>query len=197
MSFANAFLVFLLLLGLSSPAYGQANATGRIFGRVDSEAGPLPGVIAVAASPNLQQPLEVTTSPNGDYTMPFLPAGDYTVTFALDGFRTTTETLRLAVGDTVTINVRMQIGIEESVTVQGDLDDGLLSSTPTVAMNYSAELVNQTGSPEAVTRLRTGSPEAVTRLRLPQNGACGFPALRSSQTDSQHSECLQLPMRET
>ena len=43
----------------------------------------------------------------------------------------------------------------------------------------------------------TGSPEAVTRLRLPQNGACGFPALRSSQTDSQHSECLQLPMRET
>ena len=54
-----------------------------------------------------------------------------------------------------------------------------------------------TGSPEAVTRLRTGSPEAVTRLRLPQNGACGFPALRSSQTDSQHSECLQLPMRET
>jgi hypothetical protein len=38
----------------------------------------------------------------------------------------------------------------------------------------------------------TGSPEAVTRLRLPHNVACGFPALRSSTTDSQHSECLQL-----
>ena len=35
------------------------------------------------------------------------------------------------------------------------------------------------------------------KAQLPQNGACGFPALRSSQTDSQHSECLQLPMRET
>jgi hypothetical protein len=33
----------------------------------------------------------------------------------------------------------------------------------------------------------TGSPEAVTRLRLPQNAACGFPALRSSEVGSQHS----------
>ncbi len=40
----------------------------------------------------------------------------------------------------------------------------------------------------------TGSPEAVTRLRLPQNVACGFPALRSSERDSQHSECLDLPV---
>ena len=37
----------------------------------------------------------------------------------------------------------MQIGIEEAVTVRGDPDDGLLSSTATVAMNHNAELVNQ------------------------------------------------------
>ena len=133
-----------VVLCFASSAFGQANATGRIFGRIDSEAGPLPGVTAVAQSPNLQQPLEVTTTPNGDYTLPFLPAGDYTVTFGLDGFRTTTETLRLAVGDTVTLNVRMQVGAEESVTVLGDAADaGLISSTPTVAMNHNAELVGQ------------------------------------------------------
>ena len=40
----------------------------------------------------------------------------------------------------------------------------------------------------------TGSPEAVTRLRLPQNVACGFPALRSSEIDSQHSKWLQVPV---
>ena len=34
----------------------------------------------------------------------------------------------------------------------------------------------------------TGSPETVARLRLPQNVACGFPALRSSELDSQHSD---------
>ncbi len=41
----------------------------------------------------------------------------------------------------------------------------------------------------------TGWPEAVAHLRLPQNVACGFPALRSSETDSQHSEGLELPIR--
>jgi hypothetical protein len=40
----------------------------------------------------------------------------------------------------------------------------------------------------------TGSPEAVARLRLPQNVACGFPALRSSEIDSQHSDGFQLPV---
>jgi len=36
----------------------------------------------------------------------------------------------------------------------------------------------------------TGWPEAVTHLRLPQNVACGFPALRSSEVASQHGDSL-------
>ena len=44
---------------------------------------------------------------------------------------------------------------------------------------------------------RTGWPEAVARLRLPQNAACGFPALRSSELDLQHSERLELPIAES
>src|ERR1700724_4634802 len=36
----------------------------------------------------------------------------------------------------------------------------------------------------------TGSPEAVARLRFPQNVDCGFPALRSSEDDSQHCASL-------
>ena len=42
----------------------------------------------------------------------------------------------------------------------------------------------------------TGWPEAVTHLRLPQNVACRFPALRSSEIASQHGESLELPVRE-
>ena len=44
---------------------------------------------------------------------------------------------------------------------------------------------------------QTGWPEAVARLRLPQNAACGFPALRSSELDLQHSERLELPIAES
>src|SRR5664279_2013309 len=36
----------------------------------------------------------------------------------------------------------------------------------------------------------TGWPEAVTHPRLPQNVACGFPALRSSEVASQHGDSL-------
>src|SRR5712691_11540290 len=42
----------------------------------------------------------------------------------------------------------------------------------------------------------TGWPGAVTRPRLPQNVACSFPALRSSEGASQRRESLQLPVRE-
>ena len=42
----------------------------------------------------------------------------------------------------------------------------------------------------------TGWPGAVTRPRLPQNVACRFPALRSSEVDSQRSDSLQLRIRE-
>jgi len=36
----------------------------------------------------------------------------------------------------------------------------------------------------------TGWPEVVAHLRLPQNVACGFPALRSSKVASQRGESL-------
>src|SRR5215472_10129715 len=52
------------------------------------------------------------------------------------------------------------------------------------------------GSPRGIAPPRTGWPEAVTRLRLPRNVACGFPALRSSEVGSQHSDSLQLPVWE-
>ena len=42
----------------------------------------------------------------------------------------------------------------------------------------------------------TGSREAVARPPFPQNPACRFPAPGSSAVDSQHCECLQLPVRE-
>jgi hypothetical protein len=47
---------------------------------------------------------------------------------------------------------------------------------------------------EGLTAFATGSPEAVARPRLPQNVACGFPALRSSKIGSQHCDSLQPPV---
>jgi hypothetical protein len=56
-------------------------------------------------------------------------------------------------------------------------------------------LMNRVGG--KVTLPVTGSPEAVTHLRLPRNVASGFPVLRSSASDSQHSHRLQCPVGES
>src|ERR1017187_2266392 len=42
----------------------------------------------------------------------------------------------------------------------------------------------------------TGWPEAVAHPRLPQNVACGFAALRSSEIGLQYGDSLQLPLGE-
>lgn len=59
------------------------------------------------------------------------------------------------------------------------------------ATGGSGSLIGIGGS---LTAPPTGSPGAVARSRLPHNVACGFPALRSSEIGSQHSDSLQLPI---
>ena len=63
--------------------------TGTISGRVvDPEGLAVPGALVTVASSALQGVRTATTSTNGDYIIPFLPAGDYEVTFELQGFQT-------------------------------------------------------------------------------------------------------------
>ena len=85
----RCFLVLALTLAIAASAAAQGNPTGTISGRaVDPEGLPVPGVVVTAASPGLQGVRSATTSSNGDYIIPFLPAGDYEVTFELSGFQT-------------------------------------------------------------------------------------------------------------
>jgi hypothetical protein len=81
-------LVVLLLLLAPGSLLAQGVPTGTLSGRVSDPDGlSLPGVTVTARSPALQGPRSATTSPNGDYLIPFLPAGDYTVTFEIAGFQ--------------------------------------------------------------------------------------------------------------
>jgi hypothetical protein len=66
-------------------------------------------------------------------------------------------------------------------TTQDSVHGCWLSFTTVVISNYRIS---------CACKAQTGSPEAVTHLRFPQNVACGFPALRSSIDDSQHSNSL-------
>ena len=74
---------------VTSIAAGQGNPTGTISGHVtDPDGLAVPGATVTVASPVLQGQRTTTTSSNGDYIIPFLPAGEYELTFELQGFVT-------------------------------------------------------------------------------------------------------------
>ena len=66
---------------------------------------------------------------------------------------------------------------------------GDIGTSPLYTLKIVLALIGGPPTPEDVLGV-TGSPEAVARPRLPQNVACRFPALRSSEVGSQHSDRL-------
>ena len=121
--------VFALILGISLAAAGrtaaQGNPTGTVSGHVVDQAGlAVPGATVTASSPALQGVRTATTSENGDYIIPFLPAGDYDVKFELQGFKTTTRPVSVKMAETLPLNVTLAIAaVAESVTVTGASPD--------------------------------------------------------------------------
>ena len=128
-----------LLLASVGGAAAQGNPTGTISGHVVDEAGlAVPGATVTTTSPALQGVRTVTTSENGDYIIPFLPAGEYSVTFELQGFKTTTRQISVKMAETLPLNVTLAVaGVAETVTVSGASPD--IVPTATIAANFKKE----------------------------------------------------------
>jgi outer membrane receptor for ferrienterochelin and colicin len=128
-----------LIFAGASTAAAQGNPTGAISGRVVDPAGlAIPGVVVTVASSALQGTRTATTSANGDYIIPFLPAGDYTLTFQLQGFQTLKRTTTLTMAETRPLDVGLTLAtVAESVTVSGQSPE--LVTTATIASNFKKE----------------------------------------------------------
>src|SRR5438093_1292591 len=134
--FASVLLSLAAIAGSAAVASAQGNPTGTISGHVSDPDGlAVPGAAVTVASPVLQGLRTATTSSNGDYIIPFLPAGDYEVTFELQGFRTVKRTIGVKMAETQPLNITFALAaVAESVTVAGQSPDVVLSST--VASNF-------------------------------------------------------------
>jgi hypothetical protein len=139
--------VLALILAISLAAAGrtaaQGNPTGTVSGHVVDQAGlAVPGATVTASSPALQGVRTATTSENGDYIIPFLPAGDYEVKFELQGFKTTTRPVSVKMAETLPLNVTLAIAaVAESVTVTGASPD--IVPTATIAANFKKEALER------------------------------------------------------
>src|SRR3977135_880126 len=125
MRVAPIVLSFALLAGAAPGALAQGNPTGTISGHVSDPDGlAVPGATVTVASPVLQGLRTTTTSSNGDYIIPFLPAGDYEVTIELQGFKTVKRTIGVKRAERQPLNITFaRAAVAESVTVAGQSPD--------------------------------------------------------------------------
>jgi outer membrane receptor for ferrienterochelin and colicin len=132
-----------LVMAVAAAAAAQGNPTGTISGHVvDPDGLAVPGATVTAASSVLQGVRTATTSGNGDYIVPFLPAGEYDVTFELQGFRPVTRKISVKMAETIPLNVTLTVAaVAESVTVSGASPD--IVPTATIAANFKAEALER------------------------------------------------------
>ncbi len=129
-------LALSMVVSVAAGASAQGNPTGTISGHiVDPDGLSVPGATVTASSPVLQGLRTATTSANGDYIIPFLPAGDYEVTVELQGFKAVKRTIGVKMAETQPLNVTLTLAsVAENVTVTGQSPDVVLAAT--VASNF-------------------------------------------------------------
>lgn len=100
-------------------AWGQGNV-GTLNGTIlDSTGAVIPAATVIATNNGTGVESATSSTSAGAYTLPYLAPGTYTLRITAPGFRTANrENVILRVGQTMTVNVAMQLGaVTEEVTV--------------------------------------------------------------------------------
>jgi hypothetical protein len=119
---ARACLWLLASLWIASPVGAQI-AAGTLAGDVVDQAGAaVPGATVTVTAVGTSLSRTAVTSQNGGYVVPGLAPGSYRVRVELSGFRPLTrEAIRLATGETVRVDLQLQLGtLSEAITVTAD-----------------------------------------------------------------------------
>ena len=163
------------------PLWAQTNPTGTISGKVTDQDGlPVPGATVTVQSPALQGTRSATSSANGDYIIPFLPAGDYEVTTELTGFKTIKQKTRVSPTASVTVSPTLTVStVSETVTVTGHVAEEF-GQKAEVATNFKQDLVDKLPTNRTfqdAARLTPGVQNSGPNGGLSVNGAMSFESL--------------------
>lgn len=114
--------LLLILSSFSGMALAQTSASSRISGTVmDSTGAVVPNADVLIKNNETGAEFKLKSKEDGAFILPSLPLAVYTVTATAPGFKTTTVTgVKVVVGDTVNVEVRLETGAAtESITVTG------------------------------------------------------------------------------
>lgn len=117
---ARSVTTFVFILLLLVPSFALAQTTGgTINGTVSDDAGnALPGVTVTAHSTATGVSRDTVTTETGAFQLPTLPPGTYDVTAELSGMKPVKSSgVVVNIGSTVSLKMKLKLGLEESVTV--------------------------------------------------------------------------------
>ena len=109
-----------ILMFTVSVAVAQHAPTATLSGKLkDPQGAVVSGVRVVATQQTTGLKRETTTNDEGLYVLSNLPPGDYDVRFEAKGFKTTSPSspVNLQVGQVVALDVQLEIGVSENVSV--------------------------------------------------------------------------------
>ena len=124
----SALLIFVFVSMVSAQEF-RGTVTGTI---TDPNGAVVPGASVTIRNTETNISNTVTTSDEGQYTVPLLPPGSYTVSATANGFRTSTvENVTIQVEDRLTIDMQLQVGTAAEVNIVAN-SDVIESGTVTV-----------------------------------------------------------------
>jgi hypothetical protein len=118
----HAWLWLWIDMGIASPARAQIGAAAVAGDIVDQAGAAVPGAAVTLVATGTNQSRTVITGQDGVYSVHGLAPGSYTVRVELTGFGPLTrEGVRLATGETVRLDLRLELGgLTEAITVKAD-----------------------------------------------------------------------------
>jgi hypothetical protein len=140
--------VFAALLLLPGISLAQSVVTGGISGVVTDPT----GAVIVGATVNLKnnatgESFTTTTGTSGSFQFTLLKPGNYVVSASQSGFKQTTESLEVLLGQTVAANLKLEIGsgaVTVEVTGQGAL---LQTEDANISSNFDTQMIQNVPNP--------------------------------------------------
>src|SRR6185295_7564008 len=115
-------LLFSLLL-LPIPAFGQSNYAVLSGTILDPQQRALPGAIVQLVSVSTHAARHVSSNEQGIFQIPGLLPGDYELNVQASGFAPFTQTLRLEVGQQMTLDINLKLAsVTSSVDIQAQAE---------------------------------------------------------------------------
>ncbi|MGB2629124.1 MAG: carboxypeptidase regulatory-like domain-containing protein [Candidatus Acidiferrum sp.] len=139
-----------LLLFFSAPGTrGQSIVTGGISGVVTDPTGAIVGGANLSLkNVGTGESYSAVSSASGEYVFALLKPGNYMLSVTKDGFKTSTRTINVLLGTTVSVNVALEIGVG-TTTVEVSAEQGaeLQTENANISTNFETKQIQEIPNP--------------------------------------------------